>query len=306
MRIIKRRNFIKSSAAAGAGLALLGLSPLSSCGVPHNSPYMKDIGLQLWTVRDQLTADPKATLTAIRKHGYEQVELMDMEQLTTYRPIIKDLGLKVYCSHIPSALFTDRWDLRNMEAPQGGMEALVESAQKEGIQHLIMAYLFKEERGTADGYKRLCDQMNKAGALCKEAGIQLSYHNHSFEFSPVDGEKGFDILMDRFDHNLAKFELDVFWASIAGVEPVGLMKQLPGRISLLHLKDKLADTPDIFDEGQVPAEAFKELGNGIVDITGVMAAAEKAGVQYCLVEQDQSPDPIKSIGTSLTYLNQLG
>lgn len=266
---------------------------------------MKDIGLQLWTVREQLKADPAATLKAIREHGYQQVELMDMDQLTSFRPILKDLDLQVYCSHIPSAHFTGRWELRNREAPAGGIEAAIDEAAKEGVNHLIMAYLFREERGTADDYKQLCDGMNRAGELCKKAGIQLCYHNHSFEFAPVDGEKGFDILMERLDPDLAKFELDVFWTSIAGVEPVGLMKQLPDRIALLHLKDKLADTPDIFDEGEVPKEAFKELGNGVVNIKGVLAAAENAGVNYCLVEQDQSPDPIKSIGTSLQYLNTL-
>ncbi|MEN0051474.1 MAG: sugar phosphate isomerase/epimerase, partial [Bacteroidota bacterium] len=167
---------------------------------------------------------------------------------------------------------------------------------------IVFGYMLPGERATLEQYKKISDRLNKAGEECKAAGIQLCYHNHSFEFLPMEGSTGYDVLIERLDPELAKFELDVFWSSLGGVEPVGLMEKLGERVHLLHLKDKLTGSPVIYDEGKVPEETFLPLGKGAVNMKGVLELAQKNNVKYCMVEQDQSPDPIQDIGVSVSYL----
>ena len=289
-----------------AGLPLLSLG-LSSCSDDiAKSAYMDTIGLQLWTVRNQLEEDPQATLKAVADAGYKQVELMNTEQHEQLGAMAKDLGLAINSAFMNFSLITGRWDLKGEEPPANyGPENLLEEVGKMGLSHLVFGYMLPGERSNLDDYKAISDKLNVFGEQCNAAGIKLCYHNHSFEFTPMDGSTGFDILRERVDPDKMQFELDVFWASIGGVEPVGLMKAMQGRLGLIHLKDKLKDTPTIYDEGKVPKEAFKELGNGIVDIKGVLAEAETQKVDFCMVEQDASPDPVNSIGESMTYLNSI-
>jgi len=297
-----RRQFIRQSTLAGAGLSLLPLSNIQ-CMLDTKSPYLDTIGLQLWSVRNQLESDPVGTLTVLAEQGYKQVELMDTRQLTQLKPIADDLGLAVNSSFILWTTITGNWDLVPHEKDQTySFDKILEEANKANLSHLVFGYLMKGERDTVDKYKLYCDRLNEAGAKAKAAGIQLCYHNHSFEFGPIEDTVPFEILVERFDPDLVKFELDVFWASVGGYDPVALTKRLSSRISLLHLKDKKAETPVIFDEGEVPEDAFKELGNGVVDIPAIIKLGEEAKVDYCFVEQDHSPDPINSVGESVNYL----
>jgi sugar phosphate isomerase/epimerase len=183
---------------------------------------------------------------------------------------------------------------------------ILERAQELNLKHLVYGYIGKGHRETPDQFKGHAERANTAGEKCKAVGIQLCYHNHSFEFQPLSGDKaGIDILVDEFDPQLVKFELDVFWAQIGGRDPLQMIKRLRGRISQLHLKDLLAGTEIQYDEGAVPPDAFQELGDGVIDMAEIMKAGEVAGVEQCHVEQDQSPAPLQSIVQSLKYLNAL-
>jgi sugar phosphate isomerase/epimerase len=150
----------------------------------------------------------------------------------------------------------------------------------------------------------VANHANRAAALAKKAGIQLSYHNHAFEFEPREGGKtGWEVLEAEFGPDM-QFEVDVFWVKVGGVEPVDLIRKLSGRVSQVHLKDlKAGLSLPVF--GSVPNDAFQELGDGIIPMEPILVAAKAAGVQHCHVEQDQSPDPIASIRQSVAYLRQL-
>src|SRR5258708_27024823 len=125
--------------------------------------------------------------------------------------------------------------------------------------------------------------------------MTLAYHNHAFEFQGAEGQRPFDILMERTDPKLVKLEMDVFWVSTAGQDPVALLKQYPGRVALLHLKDKAAGAPVRFSE-DVGHEAFKEVGSGSLDFAAILKAAKAAGGQHYFVEQDFCPgNPIDSL-----------
>lgn len=298
---MQRRTFLKTtSASVSACLTSFLARPLMA--MPQESKYIDTIGLQLWTVRDQLAEDNKKTLKAIADAGYKQVELMDVGQADDLKPICNDLGLK-----ITSAFFD--WNSicnpKNDGVPT--IDSILEKAKAHDIKHIVFGYIGKGSRETTDQYKAHAVNTNAAGEKAKKLGMQMCYHNHSFEFATLEDKKstGFQMFMDHFDKDFVKFELDVFWAKIGGWDPFDTLRKLKGRCSQVHLKDLKADTGVIVDEGNVPNDAFKECGNGTINMAEIMKVAEEIGVEQCHVEQDQSPNPIASIGTSIKHLKSL-
>jgi sugar phosphate isomerase/epimerase len=294
---MKRRTFLQTTGVAGL-LTVLGRP---AWAVPADSRYAKTLGLQVYTVRNQLAKDIPGTLKAIADAGYYQVELMNVADADQYLPIVKDNGMVVTSAFI---------DWRAMATPDAAdvvpIEKQIEQAKQHGIHYLVFGYVGKGHRETADQLKTLAERANKAGEKCREAGIQYCYHNHSFEFQPLPtGQTGFSVFVQEFDPQLVKFELDVFWAAIGGLDPVTSLKRLKGRVAQVHLKDLLPGVDTIYDEGKVPAEAFKEVGQGRINWTDVLQACEATGVEQCHVEQDQSPDPVASIAMSLKYVRGL-
>ena len=300
---MKRRTFIKSTGIAVAGLTTSLSQSLMAFPnlIPDSSKYKDTIGLQLWTVRNQMEQDQQKTLKAIADAGYQQVELGDTETAKELVPICKDLGMQVTSSFINwQAICTPQAN----DVPS--LDKILDQAKDAKLKHLVFGYISKENRKTADQFKQHAETANKFGEKCNAAGIKLCYHNHSFEFEKIDGEKtGFDLLMERFDNALCQFELDVFWAKIGGWDPIETLKKLDGRVTQVHLKDLQKGAAICYDEGAVPHEAFKELGNGTIDMAKILEVSEQIGVEQCHVEQDQSPDPIKSIGQSMQHLNSL-
>lgn len=292
---MRRRTFLKrtATAAVAAGMARPVLA------LPAGHPYLDKIGLQLWTVRNQLEKDIPGTLKAVADAGYKQVELMRTLDADAVVPHAKDVGLKV------TSAFIDWQSIGNASAGPD-FNSIVEKAKEIELKYLVYGYIGKGFRETTDHFKRHGELANKAGEKCREAGIQLCYHNHSFEFAELDGGRaGWDVLVDEFDHDLVKFEVDVFWVAIGGRDPLEAIRKLKGRVAQVHLKDLLSGTKVEHDESKVPHEAFKELGNGTINMSDVVEVSMAAGADQCHVEQDQSPDPIDSVGQSIRHLKQL-
>ena len=293
---MQRRTFLQ---VTGVGLGSLLARPASAFAA--SSPYLKTLGLQLYTLRNQLANDVPGTIKAVAEAGYYQVELMRVVADDPVFQAARDNGLKVTSAMI---------DWKTLVTPgEPGVPSFQETldvAVQQELKFLVIPYVGKGHRETADQLKVLARRANRAGAACRKAGIQLCYHHHSFEFATLpDGTKRWDVFVEHFDPELVKFEIDVFWAKIGGLDPVATIRGLKGRVAQLHLKDLLKGTPTIQDESKVPKEAFKEVGNGIIDWPAVLDAAQFAGVTQCHVEQDQSPDPIASIGQSIRYLKSL-
>ncbi len=293
---MKRRAFIKTTLAT----TLASSATLKAFALAKNNPYRKNIGIQLYTLRNEIKEDTVATIKAVAEAGYKQVEAYGFPNAEAMIKASKDHGLEVNSSHFAWEAVTSP-----DKAEKGAFDKILEQAQKDGLSHLVIPYLHNEERATLDDYKRVAERCNKAAVKAKKAGIQLAYHNHSFEFAPMEGKKsGYDILMAEFADEM-QFEIDVFWVKLAGVEPVDLMKKLKGRVSQLHLKDLKAGIDIPHFEGGVPKEAFKELGNGIIPMEPIIKAAKAVGVAHCHVEQDQSPDPLASVQESIKHLATL-
>ena len=177
--------------------------------------------------------------------------------------------------------------------------------KEHGFSYAVFPYVQISDRGGLDKIRALAEKLNKAGEKCHAAGLTFCYHNHAFEFQPTEGTTPFDVLVESLDPKLVGLELDVFWVSVAGHDPVETLKKLSGRVHLVHLKDKAQGTPVMYKES-VPASAFKEVGSGVIEWPAVLSAAKAAGVAHYFVEQDQTPgDPLESLRQSFTYVSKL-
>ena len=298
-----RRTFVQTSLAATLAAALPRLG-LAKTGSDAAKKYFETIGLQLWTVRNQLAEDVDATLTAVADAGYWQVELGNVTENGEVATKARDLGLKVTSAFINWSSICQPKKVQAGKAPS--TDQILEAAKALELKHLVFGYIGKGSRETADQFKAHAAAANTFGEQCQKAGVQLCYHNHSFEFGPIDGAKnGFEVFIEEFDPQLCPFELDVFWAAIGGYNPVKTLRRLSGRVSQVHLKDLKDGVDTIYDEGKVPKDAFQEVGDGVIDMAAVIEAAAAAGAQQCHVEQDQSPDPLASIRQSQQWLNTL-
>lgn len=289
--------------------AMAGLGTLAAGRAGAAAPSR--LGVQLYTVRDLMGKDPEGTLKAIADIGYKEVELL-RGSMATAAPIAQKLGLSPVSVHVDSPIITGKWDawkfMRASVPESYDTAALIRDAQAHGVTYLVLPYLMAAERGGgAAFYEELAGRLNEVGAQVKKAGLQLCYHNHGFEFEPLpDGRVPLDVLMASTDPGAVKLELDVFWVSVAGADPVALITKYSGRVPLLHLKDKIKGAPTETQESKVPPTTFTPVGSGAVDFPAVLQAAAAAGVQHYFVEQDHSQgDPIAALRASYKYLRSL-
>ncbi len=289
-----RRTFIRNTSLLTAGTLIA-----PSIFAKYNKKY---IGLQLYTVRDAMQKDPADTLARVAQIGYNSVEGATYTGTQTFYGMSAkefDALLKKNGLIIPSSHYRLGEEKVKGEVQKGTIlnewQKAVDDAATVGIKYMVCAYLSEAERGNLDHYKYVAEQLNKAGETCKKSGIQLCYHNHDFEFAPQQGKLPFDILMNSTDKGLLKFELDLYWITKAGHDPVAMFNQHPGRFPLLHVKDM----------DNTPQKAFTEVGNGVIDFKKIFKQTEKAGMKYFFVEQDRTPgSPFDSITKSITYIKK--
>lgn len=288
---MNRRSFLYT---ASATLALTPVSQLFAA-LPATNPYRKNIGIQLYSLRGPLGKDTPGTLRAVAEAGYKQVEMYGFPNSQAMFDGAKAAGLAIHSTHFDGGSI-----VKDKDDSFSDFQKVLDKAKESGLSHLVIPML---GGGNIDGYKKNAEKINKAAAKAKAVGIQLAYHNHAHEFKPLDGGKtGYDVYIEEFSKDMM-FEIDVFWAKAAGLDPAQLIKKLSGRVSQLHLKDLKAGVGPTF--GGVPGDAYKEIGNGVINFEEVLIAAEKAGVKHCHVEQDSSPDIMASIKTSIANLSKL-
>ena len=292
---MKRRQFMGASAAAATFLC----RPQSLFALDSDNVYRKEIGIQLYTLRNEIKKDVEGTIKAVADAGYKQVECYGFPNADPMIKAAKENGLAVNSTHFD-------WD-SVVNPDQKGVKPfgeILDKANEVGIKHLVVPYLADKNRKTLDDYKVLCERCNKGAEQAKKAGVQLAYHNHAFEFKPMEGGKtGYETMIEEFSPDM-QFEVDVFWIQVGGKDPVEMIRKLKGRVSQLHLKDlnKSVKTPKF---GGIPKEAFEELGDGVIDMEPIIEVAKEAGVKICHVEQDHSPHPIKSVQQSIAHLKTL-
>ena len=280
MHSITRRGFLAASAALSA---------------PLQAHSLKSIGVQVYTLRNVLPQKPLETLKAVELIGYKELE-MGAAGLDKIWPSVLQTSLKPVGLHLDTPLFTHKQDQ---------LPAAIEDAKKKGFEYVLCPYIDPKDRGGEDVMKQLAANLNKAGEKCRAMGLTLAYHNHAFEFAPSGSGTLLDVLLANTDPKLVSLEMDIMWVTVGGADPVALLEKYKGRVPLMHVKNVAAGVSTRFNE-QVPKEAFKEVGAGVIDIPKVLAAARKTGVKHFFVEQDQVPgDPLVSLKQSYDYLSKL-
>jgi sugar phosphate isomerase/epimerase len=170
---------------------------------------------------------------------------------------------------------------------------------------MVNAILQPDERQSFDDYKKLIDIFNKAGEATQKAGIQFCYHNHNFEFTKYGDTTAYDYLLNTVDPKLVKFEMDCFWVTHAGADPVAYFKKYPGRFPLLHIKD-MKDKPAASHELDAKMGLFAPVGKGTINWKRIFAAAGQGGMEHYYVEQDYCEQPpLEAIKVSYDYLSKL-
>lgn len=303
--MLNRRKFIIGTGAAA--LSTLVLPKMASAFFERpagNHP----IGLQLFTLFNFIDDDVKGNLKKVADIGYTEVESAFSKQPGYYGMTPKqfaalcgDLGLSWKSHHVlgapfklpPGTKLPPGMTLpKHMANLKDDMQQLVDQAAEGGIPYLVCANI---PTGTLDEIKQAVEILNKTGELCKKVNIQLCYHNHDMEFKSVEDKIPYHLLLDGCQADLAKMELDLAWATKAGIDPVEMFKKHPGRFPLLHVKDISKDF-----------KTLEPVGEGVVEFKRIFANVEAAGAKHYFVEHDMPPDAFASISTSYKNLRAMG
>jgi sugar phosphate isomerase/epimerase len=292
-----RRSFIRSTSFFSAGI-------LAVPHFPSLSRYKKwDLGVQLYTVRDFMDKDPGGTLEKVAHIGYNTVEGTYMPgaekfygmDAAAFATLLKQNGLVMPSAHYRLGEDAPDGEMKAKGTLLHDWEKAIEDAHTLGLKYMVCAWLSPAERGGLDHYKKLADIFNKAAEKCKAAGIQFCHHNHDFEFEQQDGHRFYDVILDNTDKDLVKMEMDLYWVTKAGMDPIAIIEKHPGRFPLWHLKDM----------DSTPEHSFTEVGNGTIDFKKIFTHSGQAGLKYFYVEQDKCPgSPFDSISKSIAYVKQ--
>jgi len=275
---MRRRHFL---AAAGLTLAGSGWPPLV-----QRRDRLARIGLELYTVRSELQRDFAGTLRQVAAIGYREVEFAGYYGRSPgeIRSALTAAGLSAPSVQVTSSELRLAW------------AAQVEQARELGHRYLVCGWVPPGERRSLADWRALATLLNAVGQAARHAEIQLAYHNHDFEFAPVNGQVPYDLLLELTDPALVQLELDVYWARKGGRDPLSLFARWPGRFPLLHLKDMAPG----------PRGGFTELGRGVIDFRPILARARAAGVRHFFVEQDEGNAPALELARAgYAFLRQL-
>lgn len=297
-----RRVFLKQSATA------LAASTFVSHAFASNIANKELVGLQLYSVRDEMKSDPIGTLKQIASMGYKHVEHANYVDQKFYgyaakefKKILSDLGMEMPSGH--TVLNSAHWDTSKKDFTDV-WKRLVEDAAVVGQQYVISPSLEKENWQTASDLKHFMDIFNKAGALCKKSGMQFGYHNHAFEFSEkLEGKTVYDIMLQHTDPTLVIQQLDIGNLYNGGAKAMDIVTKYPGRFQSMHVKDEITSS-----EGNEKYESTI-LGTGIVNVKEVIDLGKKSGgTVHFIIEQEsyQGKTPLSCMKENLEIMKKWG
>jgi sugar phosphate isomerase/epimerase len=254
------------------------------------------LGLQLWSLRNQLTASLPAGMAEVKDLGFTWVE-----SAGTYGHTAKDLrsladknGLKIVGSHIP------------YERMLSDLPGVIAEVKTLGASYVIVAWVPHKTAFDVDQAKVAAANFNKWGAALKAEGLGFGFHTHGYEFRPLpDGSSAFDVMLKETDPGLVFCEMDVFWVVNAGIDPVKLLEKYPDRFKAFHIKDMRKGAPTGHYDGSAPASDNVIVGQGMMDWPAIVAEGRKIGVEYWFIE-DETSDPVGNIPPSIKYMETLG
>lgn len=285
--MITRRNFIiNTSLAATAVLALPSLAFTMD---------KKEIGLQLYTLRDELPKNVKTTLEKVALAGFTTVETYGFsikDQFWGLSPIeLKKVldanGLKAVSGHYNLGSFL-------ADGNTTELKAAIEAAKILKSEYLTIPWIDEPLRKKSSDYRVIAARLNEAGKLCSDSGLKLAYHNHDFEFQKHEGITGYEILLKETDNDLVSFELDLYWVFRSGNNPIQLFRDNPGRFSMWHVKDM----------DKANSTLNTEIGSGSIDFKSIFKEAKQSEMKHFFVEQENNYNlnPFESIKKSCDFI----
>ena len=266
------------------------------------------VAVQVYSVRNNAKENLKDTLTKIKAMGYDGVEFAGLYNYTPeeIRDMCAELELVPISAHVPY--------LTLVADPEGTL-AMYKTI---GCKFVAVPYLTEEYRPGTEKFPEVIEGIKKIGAVAKELGIQLLYHNHDFEFIKLDGKYALDILYDEISSDILKTELDVCWVNVGGEVPAEYIRKYSGRTPVVHLKDFYGEkSEDMYELIGINSAApkrpgnfeFRPVGSGLNDFPAILKAAAESGAQWVVVEQDKPSmglTPLECAEKSRNYLKSIG
>jgi len=268
-------------------LAVFVAGGVVSCTTPKPT---KEVGLQLYSIRDSMKADPKGTVEKVGAMGYKLVEAAGYSdgeiygmQPTDFKALCDANGLNFISAHCGQAVP----DSANWDATMAWWDTCIAAHKAAGVKYIVQPFMDKVGYESIAGVQRYCDYFNAVGEKCNAAGIRFGYHNHSGEFKDVEGQTIYDYMLNNTDPTKVMFEMDLYWITEGGKNPIDYFNAYPGRFELWHVKD------------------VRELGgaDAIMDFKPIFENAEKAGMKHIIVEVEEfNSNPIDGVKQSLDFL----
>jgi sugar phosphate isomerase/epimerase len=294
--MLTRRQFIERTVQGIVAGAAISASEVWAAG---QLAWTKPIGLEIYTVRAEFAKDPAGTLKRVGAAGYREVEIVaGLLSPTTLKGYLRAANLTAPSTYIDAPNDIDSW------------KKTLDHVHPHGFRYIVVG---DNPKLDADAWKRRADLFNECGRLAQQAAMQFCYHAHFKEFAPLretsgSDTTGYDIMLERCDPKLLKMEMDVFWATYAGQDPLHYFQKYPGRFPMLHIKDlkpgfSTSTTDFPYDTGPNP---FAPVGQGRIEWAKIFAHVRQAGVEHIFVEQDRCDgSPFDAIKTSFEYLRKL-
>lgn len=283
--------------------AFLAQAGLATAGIMLAPGFIKAetsqiAGLQLYSLRDQIPKDVKGWIAKVAKAGYKEVETFGYSRKSgfwglnakAFSSLLKANGLTTPSGHYGL-------DQYFIEGKTDDLESYVDVANITGQTYVIVPSINGSVLKSADDFKKVAANLNKAAEICGKSGLKLGYHNHNFEWKPVDGTTFYDTILKETDPRLVHMEMDIFWVVRAGQDPVKIIEKHPGRFALCHIKDRDKTKTDL----------STEIGKGSIDFKTILSKAKLAGLEHFIVEQENftNIDPYTSIAQSAAYVKNV-
>jgi sugar phosphate isomerase/epimerase len=282
---ITRRKFLQT----GSLLTAAGLMNLNK--VFARKAVLKNYGLQLWTVKEDMAKDPQGVLKQVASFGYTQIESFEGGKgmfwgmtPADFKKYVSSLGMTAVSSHC-NDIYKESFEKKAAESAEAGLKFLI-SPSESGAK-------------TIDDYKKLANRFNECGAICKKNGLLFGYHNHDAIFKPIDNQIPMELLLDSTDKDTVVFEMDIYWVVTAGADPVAYLKKYKNRFRLGHVKDRIKNASE--------HDASCILGEGSIDFPKILDEAKEKGMEYFIVEQERfdNSTPLKSAEADAKYLSTI-
>ncbi len=282
--VMNRRHFLRAAALAA------GATSISAPGKANTShaPNIKTVGLILsGGFGKEMQRDAAGTLKRLAEMGYQELEFGGTygQSAAELRKTLDGLGLKNVAGGSSMAQLTK------------GLDKMLEEASQLGRKYVVCYWPWMDsgENKTLDDFRRTAARFNELGEKCRQAGLRFAFHNHDKEFKPTEGQIPYHIFLKETDPALVTMELDLYWITKGGQQPLDFFRQYPGRFELWHVKDM----------DKTPEAGMTTVGQGIIDFPALFAQARQAGMKHFFVEHDNPPDAMQFAQDSYRYLKTL-